>query len=121
MAYSKNVGLGVACLGILMCFIYSYYIYFIQLSANLNFMNWDRKTTTTSDFTSQISITKQIWENWNSNNRKLSDGQSFKKYIKDQIEAQMLGKVEVAQIFFAYDSILKEQKRPVTAFVTFCT
>ena len=64
-SYQKHIiGLIASFIGLIVCFLYSFTIYFIQNSAALNFVQWDMKTVTAADFTAQVVIRRQLWSKW---------------------------------------------------------
>lgn len=44
--------------------LFTFVIYYLRISANLNFKLWDLKTVTAADFTVEVSFTKEMWDDF---------------------------------------------------------
>jgi hypothetical protein len=88
-------GLVIAAIGLIICWAYSYTIYYLDKSSTLDFKKWDVKTTTISDFTVQITITRMVWAKWLTVQNATRGYESehiytmFKSYMRKRIEEQV--------------------------------
>ena len=48
----------------IICGLFSFAIYYLQISAELNFKLWDMQLKTAADFTVQMTITDEVWTQW---------------------------------------------------------
>ena len=112
-ATNMRTGLGIALIGSISCLFFTYLIYYLKCSAELNYDFWDSLTITISDFTCQVKFPEAVWLNWieKVKNEKISrDG--FKEYFQNEIERQVNDlpftskdiTVRVSSIFLAYDN-----------------
>ena len=67
--------------------LFSYMIYYLQISAQLNYKLWDMKLKTVADFTVQLTITQDIWQAWQFHCRRFKISQDkFKDFLSKEIE-----------------------------------
>ena len=80
----------VATLGVVSCLIFTYTIWYLRRSAQLNFKRWDIETVTSADFTIQVNFSKNLWSNWKEKSQKEAYGnRSLKEFIKREMCEQL--------------------------------
>jgi hypothetical protein len=57
------MGLAIVCLGFFGIVCYSLQVFYLTHTAKLDFKLWDLSTLTAADFTGEITITKDMWDN----------------------------------------------------------
>jgi hypothetical protein len=57
------MGLAIVCLGFFGIACYSLQVFYLTHTAKLDFRLWDISTLTAADFTAEITITAEMWEN----------------------------------------------------------
>ena len=87
---------------------------YIRLLAQFQQKKWDVKTTTTSDFTVEVTIPLKVWETWTSMHPDKKKGLHFKEYLENELVEQLKlkpkvfkkaeGGVNIAVISLGYDN-----------------
>ena len=76
-------------MGILMCLIYSLFIYYLQSTTKLNYKLWDVNTVTPADFTVEYTISHSMWDDFCANHLQKGHEKSkcilFEDYLKVEI------------------------------------
>lgn len=54
----------IACLGVLMVFIYLTFLHYLKRKSELDFIQWDMETITPSDYTMSIKITEKMYKHY---------------------------------------------------------
>lgn len=102
-------------------FLYSYVIYYLRKSSELDYKIWDSKTTTSSDFTVMIPIPELVWKAYQSEShyrqkyKEKEPLEHFKEHFRREISAQVQklpnvlshdceDNVKVASLSLAYDN-----------------
>jgi hypothetical protein len=68
-------------------------IYYLRKNSKIKQLEWDVATITAGDYTVEFKISKESHEHWyntiypDDRDRGISTGESFKNYIKTQIES----------------------------------
>lgn len=57
------MGLAIVCLGFFGIVCYSLQVFYLTHTAKLDFKLWDLATLTAADFSAEITITKDMWDN----------------------------------------------------------
>ncbi|CDW77052.1 UNKNOWN [Stylonychia lemnae] len=93
LAYKRKIGLLGVCLGIFMCMIYVFVIYFQYQSNELDSILWDIQTVTINDYSVELKLNQKIlkaYEDQCSQNE-IPDGNkgaNLSSFLKDYIEVQ---------------------------------
>lgn len=59
----RYAGLGIVCIGFLGICCYSLQVFYLTHTAKLDFKLWDLSTLTAADFTAEMTITEDMWQN----------------------------------------------------------
>ena len=82
----KLKGLYIALTCIVVCFYFSFVIYYKRVSSEIEAKQWDLSTVTTADFTVDIEIPKEVWPKWKKYKRDL-----LKKNKEENIKQRLPG------------------------------
>jgi hypothetical protein len=93
LAEKQNSTSAIACCGVFLVLIYSTVIFYFKRHSNLNQLKWDIQTITPGDYTMQMEITPEMWNDFKEVSMSIpeycSNGQSivtnFKHYLNKEI------------------------------------
>ena len=57
----RSEGLGIVCIGTFAVTIYMLAVFYLHQTADLDFKMWDISTLTAADFTAEMTITEDMW------------------------------------------------------------
>ena len=57
----REQGLGIVCIGVFATTIYMLTIFYLNHTANLDYKMWDLTCVTAADFTAELTITEDMW------------------------------------------------------------
>ena len=90
LVQKRQEALGIACLGIFACLLYTITIYYLQENSKLQNIEWDVATVTAGDFSVELQITHEMYNIFMSDHydrvKYESPGMALKCYIKENIE-----------------------------------
>jgi len=112
-------GLVIACLGVFIALFFLVYVDYVKSVAKNTFVEWDVKTITAGDYTTEYDIPKAQFDNFVNQvydpNCGLSKAAAFRNYLKAELEKRLsefpnLGfeedeqEIQIAQIALAFDN-----------------
>ena len=85
-----KIGLLAALTGITASLLFSYVVYYLKYSSQLDFKKWDVGTVTTADFTVQVTFTDTMWAKWNEAKASSNEpAKTLKAYVKKSMIEQL--------------------------------
>lgn len=94
LAEKQSMTAVIACSGVLLVLIYLTVLHYFKRHSELSQLKWDLQTVTPGDYTMQIEITQEMWQDFKNhaeaNDKYRHNGKSlvtnFKEHMKTELE-----------------------------------